>query len=113
MAIDFFMGKGDQLPKIATTLEDTNGAIDLTGATVTLYARKVGATTIFSGSVTVATDQVANKGQVTYSFGASDTLVPGRYFVKWVAVIGGLPITFPNSGADEAWIDESWGSINE
>lgn len=113
MATDFFAGVNDRLPALLTTFEDNNGPIDLTGATVVFYARKKGGTTLIGGTATVATDQVTNKGQVSYSLKASDTLTAGTYFAQWVATIGGKNVTAPNSGADKFWVNEFWGSVNE
>lgn len=93
----------------ATTIEDDNGPIDLTGATVTFHGKKAGGVGTIGGTATIAANQTTNKGQVTYTWQASDSVTPGKYFVQWVALINGAPVTAPNDGSDELWINPKWG----
>lgn len=107
---DFYVGEDDRLPLLVTTLEDANGAINLTGATVVVYARKRGSDTKWSGSATI-TD--AATGAVSYAWAATDTQLPGRWWFQWKVTIGGKTLTVPNNGSDEVWINEFFaGEVN-
>lgn len=111
MSTDFYLGGGDTLPVASTTIEDETGPIDLTNASsVTFHGKKAGAGTLIGGAATIALLQsTTGKGQVSYTWQASDSLVFGKYWVQWVAIINGLIVTAPNNGSDELWINPKWG----
>lgn len=107
--IDIFVGQDDRLPILSRTFEDEDGPIDLSGSAITIKLRKAGASTVVSGSMTPDPDQVNNKGVATYSWGATDTQVPGKWWAQFRVVVGGKTMTFPNTGAEKLWINKFWG----
>lgn len=111
--IDFYAGNGDRLPSFSTTMEDNNGPIDLTGATVIFKGRKAGASTMIGGNAVPNADQVNNKGQVAYPLASADTVTGGMYFSQFVATIAGKNVSAPNNGADRVWVNEAWTGVNE
>lgn len=105
--INFNMGEGDRLPVLTATLEDESGPIDLTNSTVTFNARKAGAATLVTGACALV-NQVTSPGGVTYTWGATDTQIPGKWFVQFQITNNGKVSTVPNEGSDELWINQFW-----
>lgn len=79
-------------PTIYDVLSDDNGAVNLTGYTVTFEFQLVGGAS-FSRAATV-TDAAAGKIQCTLS--ATDTATVGPYQAQWKAVNGSVVRTFPS-----------------
>lgn len=102
----FYIGQDDRLPTLTKTLADNDGPLNLTGATVTLYARKIAGSTTFSGSASIVGD--AEDGNVSYAWANGDTQLPGGWYMQWRVTIAGKTLTVPNNGADEIWIDQFW-----
>jgi hypothetical protein len=98
---DFVIKKGDLLPIITATLKDANNdPVDLTGTSVKFIMRLVGATTPkVNAAGVVDSNQVTNKGKVSYPWIAADTNAGGVYEAEWqVTFSGAKPETFPNDG---------------
>lgn len=99
---------GDRLPSLSATLEDANGVVDLTAATVQFrLATSVatpdgcGGETYAPGSVVftsaaVVLDPVG--GTVRYDWGSNDTATPGFYLGEFVATFSGKSWSFPTTG---------------
>lgn len=96
-------------------LDDDGGAIDLTGATVTLMARPVdSATPLLSMTATPDADQVTNRGRVMLVLGSPIMDAPLDYSCWWHAVLGNgtildtgnflLPVVTHGPGAGEGSI---------
>jgi hypothetical protein len=96
--------QGDTIPMTAQ-LRDTNGPVNLTGATVVGYIYH-SPTGVFlsSGTATVVGD--ATQGNVSLPLSAGQTAVAGAYFVEWKVTFGGGAIQrFPGSSYNEIVID--------
>lgn len=92
---DFFLKKGDTLPKLAATLKDSEGyPIVLSGATVRFKMRKEGTRTSKVDAVATVVD--AEEGQVEYAWQAADTDTAGQYEAEWVITNGGNVQRVPN-----------------
>jgi hypothetical protein len=90
----FYIAQGDRRPILQATLEQPAGtAINLSGATVTLYARHVGGLASIVGYPTVTN---ATAGTIQYFWGASDTAVAGRYMAEFDLDYLGYHQTVPN-----------------
>ena len=64
---DFIWKKGDNSTPLDLTLKDEDGAVDLTGYTLSFVMTARGASTrLIDSAVTIDADQVTNKGRVTY-----------------------------------------------
>lgn len=93
---DFFIKRGDLLPKIRSTLKNSSGApLRLTGATVNLRMSSIGMTPAvsFERPATVI-DEVA--GIVEYAWQAGDTAVVGNYQSEWAITFPEGVMTVPN-----------------
>lgn len=96
--------RGDTAPSLIAVLKDVTGtAVDLTSSAVQFLMRlstaASGTDPAVSGSMTLATDQVANRGQVTYNWLPGDTATPGTYFGEFVVTRpNGSEQTFPTTG---------------
>ena len=86
---EFNIKQGDRLPVLDATLQNRSGTpIDLTTAvSVTFRMWQRGATSFAVNAA--ATIVVAANGTVRYSWGASDTLVIGRYLAEFVITFSG------------------------
>lgn len=90
---DFYIGQGARRPTLVVNLLDANGPVNVTGKTVTFRMKLQDGTTAISGSATVSNGAT---GEVTYSWGASDTATPGTYIAEWsVTWDTGITQTFP------------------
>ena len=94
---DVFLKVGDLLPALEATLQDANGAVNLTDATVrfvmedSAHANKVNAAATITAPATT--------GQVKYAWVSGDTNTAGIYCGEFVVTFAGaLEATFPNSG---------------
>lgn len=100
MAADWTMKKNDLLPIWSVTLQDADGAVDLTGvSSVTLkmvLRDDMGATPKIDAAGVPDPDQVTNKGKMTYTWVNGDTDTPGIYNAEVEALFGTDPLTFPN-----------------
>jgi len=95
---DFYIGQGDTASTLLVVLRDANGnAVNITGATV-----HIDVTPIHGGTKTVDTSATivdAPTGQVSYTFTAGQTAVPGDYLATFTVTFGGGQIeSFPNAG---------------
>ena len=101
---DFTLKRGDTSPALIATLKDRDGQpVNLTSATVLFVMRATdsisGSTPRIQGAMQVATDQVANRGQVTYQWSAGDTDLPGSFAGEFVVTWPtGREQTFPTTG---------------
>ncbi len=72
-------------------------ALDLTGATVTMTVTKGSTTHLDAVSCTPSVDQVADKGEGTFTFSAPQALLaPGQYNLRFHAVKSGQDYYFPD-----------------
>lgn len=101
MAADWTMKKDDLLPVLILTLEDVNGAVDLSGASSAklkmILRNSLGSTPKINAAITIDPDQVANKGKVTYTWQGGDTDTVGNYYAEVEVLYGTDPLTFPNN----------------
>jgi hypothetical protein len=81
---------GDIGAVITATITDDNGAVDLTGAVVTLLLKK-GSTYIAKTASVVS----AAAGTVTYTTVSGDLPTPGDWSLQWRAVWAGSTLYFP------------------
>lgn len=98
MPADFYLKRGDTLPRLSAHLKRGDGqAVDLTLATgVTFKMRKIGSeATKVSAPATILT---AAAGLVEYAWQAADTDEPGQFESEWVVDIGGAVQRVPNAG---------------
>ena len=100
MAADWTMKKDDLLPLMELTLEDVDGAVDLSGATSAklkmILKDEMGSTPKIDTAVAIDGDQVTNKGKVVYTWVDGDTDTPGTYLGEVEVLYGAKPLTFPN-----------------
>lgn len=95
---DFFIKKGNTLPRIESTLKySTGAAVNLTGASQIqfIYKHKQ------QSEVTIKTGTIVDAalGEVAYSWVAGDTAITGDYQAEWqVTFAGGGILTIPNDG---------------
>jgi hypothetical protein len=79
---DFSIGQGDRRPILTATLTQAGEPLNLTGASgVVFRGRLQDGTTAFTGSCTITG---ASTGDVSYTWGASDTATPGLYICEFV-----------------------------
>lgn len=93
---DFFIKKGDTLPRIESTLKYSTGMpVDLTGATsVELVYRSV-QNSLVTTKTGVIVDAI--QGKVAYAWVEGDTSTPGSYQAEWkITFSGGGKLTIPN-----------------
>lgn len=87
----FHIKRNDTSPSIEAVLSDSNGPVNLTGATVNFYMAN-----LVSGAATI-TDAAA--GEVRYDWQAGDTTKLGYHLAEWEVVYAdGKKETFPNDG---------------
>lgn len=94
---DFYIKKGDTLPRLGATLKSVAGTpINLTGATVTFKMRPSGGgTTKVSAPATIVN---ATAGTVEYAWQTADTDTAGNFEAEWIVDFGsGLLQRVPNS----------------
>ena len=94
----FTIKKGDTSPSIQSILKDSAGvAVDLSGATVRVHMKAVGASTLkVDEAMTVVN---AASGIVRYDWSSSDTDTAGTYYVEFEVTKADNSVeTFPNNG---------------
>lgn len=94
---DFTIKQGDTLPPITATLEDVDGAVDLTDASAVLFKMQpiAGGAMTVDDAATIASPSTA--GQVSYAWQAGDTDTPGWYNAEWEVTFTDQSVaTFPN-----------------
>jgi len=99
MPINIYRKKGDTA-KLRVTLIDDNGAIDLTGASVTFTMTSTTGTVKVNKQACVVLDQsvITNRGIVTYAFQANQVNVTGKYYGEWqVTLSNGEILTIPSA----------------
>jgi len=91
---------GDTRPILKCRLEDANGPVDLTGATVRFHMRPEQDTiTLVDAAAVIAADQTANKGIVTYTWASGDLSRDGVASGEFQVTFGdGGRATFPDVG---------------
>jgi hypothetical protein len=97
----WFMKAGDTLPAITGTLVDQTGnTVNLTGAAVTFIM-----TNAFFGNAVNAPATITNAtaGQVSYSWGSTDTINTGLFDYQWYVVF--------SSGAQESFPQGYYGKV--
>ncbi len=101
MAVDWTTKKNDLLPILSVTLQDANGAVDLSGATsikfLMVLKDNMGAAPKIDAVATPDPDQITNKGLVTYTWVSGDTDTSGTYLAEFEVLYGTDPLTFPNN----------------
>jgi hypothetical protein len=76
--------QGEVPPPEVLTFEDSTGApIVLSGFSSKLEYKRWNSTTVIERSPSVASDQIANKGQATYSWVAADFATAGDFEGEW------------------------------
>jgi len=100
MATDWTMKKNDLLPLMELTLEDADGAVDLSGATsaklLMILKGDLGKSPKVDAAVAIDADQTNNKGKVVYTWVEGDTDTVGIYYGEVEVLYGTKPLTFPN-----------------
>jgi hypothetical protein len=92
---DIYLGKGDLLPVLTATLQNSDGTpIDLTGATVALVIKNV----LDVETVREADIVSATLGNVRYEWVAGDTATAGDFRCRWRITDGADITTVPNDG---------------
>ena len=103
--------KNDLQPYYFLRVEDKDGAIDLTGATIycTMANAKTGTVKISRQTAgIVLLDQIANKGEAYYAWQSGDTNTVGKYFIEFeVNPPSGGKFTVPADYSAEVNIKES------
>jgi hypothetical protein len=98
---DYFLKQGDNTPTFTAVLKDLNNQpINLTGATGQIFIRPARSGIVaVTGPLVIASDQVANKGMVSYTWGSSGIATPGEYLIEFrITFSGGNVQSFPNDG---------------
>lgn len=93
---DFYLRKGDLLPRIKATLKySTGNAIDLSGATVRfrMWRAATPDALVVDG---VATIVDATAGKVEYAFASGDTDATGQFEASWRILVGSFVMHVPN-----------------
>jgi hypothetical protein len=91
---DFYIKKDDTRPVITGDLLNPDfSAVDLTGATVTLWMIQMA-----TGIITTLPGIIDNPslGQVHHTWLAGETSVSGAYFYRWIVVWSDRQESFPN-----------------
>jgi hypothetical protein len=103
MANTFYLKQGDTYPNIETILSDSNGPVNLAGATV-LFRMSVAnsGNLMVEKAATVVTPQSGvDIGKCYAEFVDADTAELGEYRVEWrVTFPNGKKATFPRGQAD-------------
>ncbi len=90
---DFTIKRGDRRPILEATLSDESGPINLTSAVSVTLLLKSGLTTV-SGVCAIVS---AAAGTVSYTWGATDTLIVGEYDAEFEILWStGIVETVPN-----------------
>lgn len=93
---DIVIKRNDTLPRIAFTLSDANGPVDLTGAIVKFQMKAV------EGGVKIERDctvEDAKAGKVSFSWQRPETDTAGSFLAEFEATWpDGSELTFPNDG---------------
>jgi hypothetical protein len=95
---DFVIRKGDRLPELTATLNDSAGsAVNLTGSTVEFHMRSTaGGTPKVDAAATLVTPSA---GTVKYVWATNDTDTAGSYYGEFEVTFGdGRKQSFPNPG---------------
>lgn len=107
----FYVKKGDTLPVIAATLENSDGShVDLQAATVTFTMRPAGGGTVkVSETATIVSGDAPEDtvSIVSYAWQAADTDTQGDFIGEFEVEIGGAKQTFPTAGYIEIFILEN------
>lgn len=102
----YYAKTGDTVADVAAVLvdADTDGPMNLEGATVVLRASRSRPPRMFTGAAVVV-DPVA--GSVRYDLTAADTSSAGWYAIEWVVTKDGETQTVPNVDYDVLLISNS------
>lgn len=95
----FHIKEDDESPTLQTTLKNSAGtAVNLTGSSIVMNMKRVGATSRTINGQAVTQDDAAN-GVISYQFSDTETAVHGVYRAEFVVTYsGGRQETFPNEG---------------
>lgn len=105
---DFNIKRNDTEPPITATLEDSNGAIDLTGSIVKFIMKDPNSGVAKVDAQANITDPV--NGLVQYQWQVGDTDTGGFFFAEWeVTLPSGRRATFPNDSFNSVLITEDLG----
>jgi hypothetical protein len=95
---DVELKKNDQRPYLDSTLSDADGAVNLTGATVTFFMQDQDGAEVVNTTSGVSI-QSATAGTVRYQWAANDTSTEGNFRAEWRVNLTGSTseqVTFPN-----------------
>ena len=105
----FYIKQNDTSPSLQATLTDASGtAINLTGASVRLHMKAVGAFTLKVDEAMTISD--ATGGVVVYDWQGGDTDTFGTYNIEFEVTYSDSSVeTFPNSGSETVIISKELG----
>jgi hypothetical protein len=94
---DFTLKKGDRLPVLRSNLSDSNGYVNISGATVSfVYQGRKRGSQPTTGSATILSGP---SGLVEYNWASGDVTTPGMYYGEWRVIMPNeKQISFPNDG---------------
>jgi len=105
MSRDYVFSKGDTLPPITGTIEDDEGAYNLSGGEVRFYMRNEETGNLkIDGEVATIVD--AANGEVKYELQEGDTDTVALYEGWFVAVFSDGELTAPNAGNKDIEVTE-------
>ena len=98
---------GDTWPPVRATLEDEDGLVPLTGASIRFLMKQVNGSKVVDGLVTSVNIE---ESVVGYEWTDGDTDVPGVYRYEWEVTFGnGRRETFPSDGWEDLVIKDDLG----
>lgn len=96
-AYDFYIKRGDRMPFLYVTLEDANGPVNLTGATLAFNGRLQGSTALVADTGGQVVVDSAPGGDAHYEWGTVLTFTAGIYECEFeVTFANGKKLTHPN-----------------
>lgn len=103
---DFYLRNGDTGPYYYAQITDKDGAVDLSGATVTFSMRSLtGTAKVTDQSVTISD---AANGYIEYHWQAADTDWSTTFLAEFSVTLGGLEYTFPSKGSARVIITDNF-----
>lgn len=100
---DIVLKTNDRRPYLDSILNDVNGPIDLTGASVQFFMKDADDSVVVNQSSTDApalvTIEDSTAGSVRYKWAAADTSTGGHFRAEWqITFADGTKVTVPNDG---------------